>query len=799
MVERLSVGRAPFILYPLLALLSFPTLGLLAWGRSALVYAHDLLDIPRSGVPSDWLRHGLTLWNTHVGSGNALLQQQAIGPLAIDVPLSMLIGDFGAFVVGGWLLASVAGISMHLFLRDSLRLSPAAVIGGSIVFTFAFWQPIYGFVIPATPALLWLLERSLRPSRVRWRYPLAHVALGTFVLYNGQSQLGVLIAILELAFVLTIATRVGARRRDAFGWWAGAWALSFATYAPVLATQLIALPQSQRSLWVPSLGLTLPGAAIGAIELYSAVLLGVPVGSAFGTSGVYGTFFVGAVGLPLLALGVLRPGRDRSHWFLVALLFAIPILDLGTALLRPLQDDFGALKSFQLVRIRHLLPIALAAGVALGIDALVSSLRVGGPPLPRGRLRSLALAAAVACVLVSAAAAARGLVRRADGLPGLDPVALGWLAALAALLLGLAIVLAGAIWLLRRPRGQARVGTLVAILLVGLVLERGTYAQAERLIGGDLSTWRDASERTPAQEFLLAQPGIDLDRVLSFGEDANRMGAVGLLQADGYQTIYPVTYHRLFGRLIRPQLDLDAKWRVYFDRWGNRAITFGPHVDPELVALVGARWLYVRQPPPPTFNRFLYRDLPWIPTVPGIVARYQDAQVTVYEVPSVLPRAFVAGSIAVLADEAAVVDALGRATLEELRSQVFVAAGRDQDAIAAHLGSGPPAVAGTATITEYDPDRVTIEVTADRPGVLVLTDTWAPGWEAEVDAAAAPLLRVDEAFRGVLVGAGAHRVVLSYVPSFTILGFALALIAVLLTARLAGAIRWRDRRRAAEG
>jgi hypothetical protein len=185
--------------------------------------------------------------------------------------------------------------------------------------------------------------------------------------------------------------------------------------------------------------------------------------------------------------------------------------------------------------------------------------------------------------------------------------------------------------------------------------------------------------------------------------------------------------------------------------------------------------------------------------VPGLVARYRDPQVTVYEVPSVLPRAFMAGSVATLADEAAVVDALGRATLDELRSKVFVAAGPDEGALIAHLGGGAPAGAGIATITEYDPDRVTVEVTADRPGVLVLTDTWAPGWEAAVDAAGAPVLRVDEAFRGVLVGPGRHRIVFSYVPSFTFLGFALALVAVLLAVGLAGTIRRRDRGRVAEG
>ncbi|MGH2407930.1 MAG: hypothetical protein ACRDF7_07635 [Candidatus Limnocylindrales bacterium] len=89
---------------------------------------------------------------------------------------------------------------------------------------------------------------------------------------------------------------------------------------------------------------------------------------------------------------------------------------------------------------------------------------------------------------------------------------------------------------------------------------------------------------------------------------------------------------------------------------------------------------------------------------------------------------------------------------------------------------------------------MTIDLLADRPGVLILTDTWAPGWVAEVDGVRAPILRVDEAFRGVLVGSGPHHVAFTYAPGFTYLGFALAAAALVVAFGLSALIRVRDRR-----
>ena len=79
--------------------------------------------------------------------------------------------------------------------------------------------------------------------------------------------------------------------------------------------------------------------------------------------------------------------------------------------------------------------------------------------------------------------------------------------------------------------------------------------------------------------------------------------------------------------------------------------------------------------------------------------------------------------------------------------------------------------AGDATIVSMTPDRVEIEVRADGPAVLVLTDVMAPGWIAERDGVRVPIATVDRAFRGVAVDGSTSRVVFWYGPRFTVVGF----------------------------
>jgi hypothetical protein len=72
--------------------------------------------------------------------------------------------------------------------------------------------------------------------------------------------------------------------------------------------------------------------------------------------------------------------------------------------------------------------------------------------------------------------------------------------------------------------------------------------------------------------------------------------------------------------------------------------------------------------------------------------------------------------------------------------------------------------AGEVSVTRYTNTKVDLTASLNRPGILVLMDSWHPNWKATVDGVEAHLGRVNIAFRGIALPAGTHRVELHYQP-----------------------------------
>ena len=83
-----------------------------------------------------------------------------------------------------------------------------------------------------------------------------------------------------------------------------------------------------------------------------------------------------------------------------------------------------------------------------------------------------------------------------------------------------------------------------------------------------------------------------------------------------------------------------------------------------------------------------------------------------------------------------------------------------------------------------------------RAGLLVLNDTYYPGWKATVDGRPAPVERVDYVLRGVPLTRGAHTVELRYQPlTWRVGGVVSAIATIALAAAAAVGIRRRRRPR----
>jgi hypothetical protein len=97
-----------------------------------------------------------------------------------------------------------------------------------------------------------------------------------------------------------------------------------------------------------------------------------------------------------------------------------------------------------------------------------------------------------------------------------------------------------------------------------------------------------------------------------------------------------------------------------------------------------------------------------------------------------------------------------------------------------------------ANIVSYAPNQVEVQVPAGSPGLLVLTDTFYPGWVATVNGRPSPILPTDVAFRGVILGPEAAAVVFRYQPRTGMLGCSIAVFGVITFLALAAARRFRS-------
>jgi hypothetical protein len=164
---------------------------------------------------------------------------------------------------------------------------------------------------------------------------------------------------------------------------------------------------------------------------------------------------------------------------------------------------------------------------------------------------------------------------------------------------------------------------------------------------------------------------------------------------------------------------------------------------------------------------------------------YRDAGSTkIYQNRNVLPRAFVVYRVEV-ADTAA--QSLERITdiSFDFRERVVL------EEMPTGWTEPPevPASAATVQITDYQANRVSLEVETAADGLLVLTDTHAPGWNALLDGYPTPVYIANHAFRAVVVPAGTHQVEFVYEPLSFQVGAAISLLTIAALVLIPLAIR----------
>ena len=102
-------------------------------------------------------------------------------------------------------------------------------------------------------------------------------------------------------------------------------------------------------------------------------------------------------------------------------------------------------------------------------------------------------------------------------------------------------------------------------------------------------------------------------------------------------------------------------------------------------------------------------------------------------------------------------------------------------------------------LAEPDPQTIVLEAKLDRPGLVLVADTFYPGWAATVDDVPTAFHPANLLFRAVAVPAGKHTIVMKYRSSWLPIGGGLTLIGLVFATALLVRDRFLSHRRGFEG
>jgi len=181
-----------------------------------------------------------------------------------------------------------------------------------------------------------------------------------------------------------------------------------------------------------------------------------------------------------------------------------------------------------------------------------------------------------------------------------------------------------------------------------------------------------------------------------------------------------------------------------------------------MLDLMSARWIVTKSPPDWLDDHYRRISKP-------------DAELAVFENPHALPRAYrVPGA---LPAPGRLGKALGKLLGESFDPLQHVLLGAPPQRLLRSAIAGRRDPQASVSIERYDEESVVLRTNGARPGVVVLTDAWYPGWFASLDGQPVPLLRANAVFRGVVVPAGEHVVEMHYRPASRRHGLWLAAVA----------------------
>jgi hypothetical protein len=306
------------------------------------------------------------------------------------------------------------------------------------------------------------------------------------------------------------------------------------------------------------------------------------------------------------------------------------------------------------------------------------------------------------------------------------------------------------------------------VLLAGVIL-----SELAMLVPSDGYPKRAEPYLTPGWMALVrsAQEGEPFSRVFAIDGKLypNTAGALGLQDIRVLDAMYVDRYVRYVRTFIQPDM---------FDRFTGEEANPRLQDNPMFDAL-GVRAVLSATD---------------VEKAPGLRLLGRDLDTRVYENTNAYPRAWVVHEVDVVPSEDDAFAFLESRSRRDEGAFVVNAFDPRREAVVEHTGAitdptlralqggRSECAAGDrerARIERYSANSLTLRVQAACPGLLVLPDTYFPGWRATVNGQEREIYATDGAFRGVTVPEGVSRVEFRYEPRAFPIGIALAVMGLL--------------------
>ena len=220
-----------------------------------------------------------------------------------------------------------------------------------------------------------------------------------------------------------------------------------------------------------------------------------------------------------------------------------------------------------------------------------------------------------------------------------------------------------------------------------------------------------------------------------------------LQTVEGYDPLYLTRYAELIAASERGEPNINPPFGF------NRIIT--PHqFESSLIDLLNVKYILALSDLDSTKLKLVF----------------QEGQTRVYENKDVFPRAFMVYDYQLARSKQETIELMMSETVDLSQTVIL-----EESPGEFELFPGENQV----VIRNYQENQIIFEVETEQPGILVLTDTYYPGWKAFVDGQNMPIYRADYHFRAILIPQGKHLVRFIYQPDSFRIGVILSLIGLI--------------------